>query len=66
MSYFYFKKKGIYIAKMLRMGKGINVPKLGFFTFLLPDLTLPVKKKKKIIKKNNNIISKIKKKKGVT
>ena len=43
------------------MGKGINVPKLGFFTFLLPDLTLPVKKKK-IIK---NIISKIKNK-GVT
>ena len=27
---------------MLRTGKGVYVPKFGFFTFLLPDLTLPV------------------------
>ena len=27
---------------MLRMGKGVNIPKFGFFTFLLPELNLAV------------------------
>ena len=27
---------------MLRMGKGVNIHKFGFFTFLLPELNLAV------------------------
>lgn len=34
--------KGVYISKQLRMGRSIIIPKLGVFTFSVPETTLTV------------------------
>lgn len=33
---------GLYISRNLRMGRGVNVPKLGIFTFTPPEVRLKV------------------------
>ena len=33
---------GLYINRNLRMGRGVNVPKLGIFTFTPPEVRLKV------------------------
>lgn len=34
---------GLYISRNLRMGRGVNVPKLGIFTFTPPEVRLKVR-----------------------
>jgi len=33
---------GLYVSRNLRMGRGVNVPKLGIFTFTPPEVRLKV------------------------
>jgi hypothetical protein len=33
---------GLYISRNLRMGRGVNIPKLGIFTFTPPEVRLKV------------------------
>lgn len=33
---------GLYISRNLRMGRGVNVPKFGIFTFTPPEVRLKV------------------------
>jgi hypothetical protein len=33
---------GLYISRNLKMGRGVNVPKLGIFTFTPPEVRLKV------------------------
>lgn len=33
---------GLYISRNLRMGRGVNVPKFGVFTFTPPEVRLKV------------------------
>jgi hypothetical protein len=33
---------GLYISRNLRMGRGVNIPKFGIFTFTAPEVRLKV------------------------
>jgi hypothetical protein len=33
---------GLYVSRNLRMGRGVNIPKLGIFTFTPPEVRLKV------------------------